>query len=79
MNHQLTASKASDSNKIESALAKLEEGVKHCQQKQKAEHDASARHTTFSQGEVVYARNFSTRWLTGVFPEISGPVSYLVS
>ena len=53
------------------------ERVEHCQQKQKAEHDASARQTTFSQGEVVYACNFGTgsRWLPGVFQEISGPVS----
>ena len=56
------------------------ESVEHCQQKQKAEHDALARQTTFSQGEVVYARNFGTesRWLPGVIQEISGPVSYLV-
>ena len=56
------------------------ECVEHCQQKQKAEHDASARQTTFSQGEVVYAHNFSagSRWLPGVIQEISGPVLYLV-
>ena len=54
--------------------------VEHCQQKQKAEHDASARQTTFSQGEVMYAHNFGTgsRWLLGGIQEISGPVSYLV-
>ena len=58
------------------------ERVVHCQQKKKAEHDASAQQTTFSQGEVVYAHNFgagSSRWLPGVIQEISGPVSYLVN
>ena len=56
------------------------ERVEICWQKQKAEHDASARQTTFSQGEVVYAHNFGTvsRWLPGVIQEISGPVLYLV-
>ena len=40
------------------------EHVEHCQQKLKAEHDASVRQTTFSHGEVVYARKFGTesRW-----------------
>ena len=43
----------------------------------RTEHDASARQTTFSQGEVVYTRNLGTgsRWLPGVIQEISGPVS----
>ena len=55
------------------------EHVEHCQQKQKAEHDASARQYTFSQGEVVYTRNFGTgpRWLPGVFQKFQ-VLSHLV-
>ena len=68
-------------HKIRTRLDLLKPGwnecVEHCQQMQKTEHDVLAQQTTFSQEEVVYVCNFSTRsrWLPGVIQEISGPVS----
>ena len=45
------------------------ESVEHCQQKLKAEHDASAQQTTFLQGEFVYACNFSTGSYSKIYCE----------
>ena len=50
------------------------------QEKQKIVHDNSFQQRTFSKGDNVYTKNFSTgsEWLPGVIQQVTGPLSYRV-
>ena len=55
--------------------------VENKQLKQTLKHDSNQAFREFSEGDLVYAQDFTTskqKWIPGTIQKVTGPVSYVV-